>query len=164
MQELQILPYDQCFAAFGGFPDSDTKQNSGSTVRKYSITNAYSVSPCSTSTDIDCRSGWRFFFVWRISLIRASEVKRETAGGGGEGKREKTLTAFSPHPLPIFFSRFDFGSAFARLNLSHFTNLKRKHSEKELPATQATTDMTLNCESKRTHSADSPRERGELPY
>lgn len=33
MQELQILPCDQCFAAFGGFPDSDTKQNSGSTVR-----------------------------------------------------------------------------------------------------------------------------------
>ena len=102
MQELQILPYDQCFAAFGGFPDSDTKQNSGSTVRKYSITNAYSVSPCSTSTDIDCRSSWRFFLVW-ISLIRAGEVKRETAGGGGEGKREKTLTALSPHPLPIFF-------------------------------------------------------------
>ena len=49
MQELQILPYDQCFAAFGGFLDSDTKQNSGSTVRKYSITNA-----CITSTDIAC--------------------------------------------------------------------------------------------------------------
>ena len=103
MQELQILPYDQCFAAFGGFPDSDTKQNSGSTVRKYSITNAYSVSsPCSTSTDIDCRSSWRFFLVW-ISLIRAGEVKRETDGGGGQGKREKILTAFSPYPLTIVF-------------------------------------------------------------
>ena len=127
MQELQILPYDQCFAAFGGFPDSDTKQNSGSTVRKYSITNAYSVSsPCSTSTDIDCRSSWRFFLVW-ISLIRAGEVKRETDGGGGQGKREKILTAFSLTPSPSFFSRFDLGSAFERLYLSHFTNLKRKH-------------------------------------
>ena len=79
MQELQILPYDQCFAAFGGFPDSDTKQNSGSTVRKYSITNAYSVSsPCSTSTDIDCRSSWRFFFSVNFTY---------TGGRGKKGNR-----------------------------------------------------------------------------
>ena len=103
MQELQILPYDQCFAAFGGFPDSDTKQNSGSTVRKYSITNAYSVSPCSTSTDIDCRSGWRFFLVWRIFTYTGERGKKGNRWWRGRGEEKKTLTAFSPHPLPIFF-------------------------------------------------------------
>ena len=164
MQELQILPYDQCFAAFGGFPDSDTKQNSGSTVRKYSITNAYSVSPCSTSTDIDCRSGWRFFLVWRIFTYTGGRGKKGNRWWRGRGEERENPHCVLPSPSPSFFSRFDLGSAFARLYLSHFTNLKRKHTEKELPATQATTDMTLNCESKRTHSADSPRERGELPY
>ena len=130
MQELQILPYEQCFAAFGDFLDSDTKQNSGSTVRKYSITNAYSVSTCSTSTDIDCRSSSPFFLVW-ISLIRAGEVKRETDGGGGQGKREKILTVFSPYPLSIvFFFGFDLGSAFARLHLSLHEPQKKNTQKK----------------------------------
>ena len=160
MQELQILPYDQCSAAFGDFLDSDTKQNSGSTVRKYSITNAYSVSACSTSTEMTCRSSWRFFLVW-ISLIRAGEVKRETDGGGGQGKREKILTAFPPHPLPIVFSqvrsRFSFRAAASLTSCTSKENIQKKKP----PATQLTTVMTLNYESKRTHSADSPRERGE---
>ena len=82
-------------------------------------------------------------------------------GEGARVRERKSLLRSPLTPSPSFFSRFDLGSAFERLYLSHFTNLKRKHTEKKLPATQATTDMTLNCESKRTHSADSPRERGE---
>ena len=155
MQELQILPYDQCFAAFGDFLDSDTKQNRGSTVRKYSITNAYSVSPCSTSTDIDCRSSWRLFLVW-ISLIRAGEVKRKTDGEGGQGKREKILTAFSPYPLPIVFfffrvrSRFSFRSA---ASLTSWTSKEKTQKKNTSYAGYHWYDPQL-WKLKRTHSAD----------
>ena len=153
MQELQILPYDQCFAAFGGFLDSDTKQNSGSTVRKYSITNAYSVSTCSTSTDIDCRSSWPFFLVW-ISLIRAGEVKRETDGGGGQGKREKILTVFSPYPLSIVFFSGSISVQLSRGCISHFMNLKKKHTEKKSQLRRLPLIWLSTVKNKRTHSAD----------
>ena len=103
MQELQILPYDQCFAAFGGFPDSDTKQNSGSTVRKYSITNAYSVSPCSTSTDIDCRSGWRFFLVWRIFTYTGERGKKGNRWWRGRGEERENPHCVLPSPPPHLF-------------------------------------------------------------
>ena len=103
MQELQILPYDQCFAAFGGFLDSDTKQNSGSTVRKYSITNAYSVSPCSTSTDIDCRSGWRFFLVWRIFTYTGERGKKGNRWWRGRGEERESPHWVLPSPPPHLF-------------------------------------------------------------
>ena len=161
MQELQILPYDQCFAAFGGFPDSDTKQNSGSTVRKYSITNAYSVSPCSTSTDIDCRSSWRFFLVWRIFTYTGGRGKKGNRWWRGRGEERENPDCVVPSPPPhLFFP----GSILVQLSrgcISVTSRTSKENTEKKLPATQATTDMTLNCESKRTHPADSPRERGE---
>ena len=53
---------------------------------------------------------------------------------GARGIERKSLLRSPLTPSPSFFSRFDLGSA------------PQKTYRKKPPATQATTDMTLNCE------------------
>ena len=81
--------------------------------------------------------------------------------GEGARVRERKSSLRSPlTPSPSFFP----GSILVQLSsgcISVTSRTSKENTEKKLPATQPTTDMTLNCESKRTHSADSPRERGE---
>ena len=68
-------------------------------------------------------------------------------GKGARVRERKSLlrSPLTPSPSFFFFFGFDLGSAFARLHLLLHEPQRKKH-RKKTPATQATTDMTLNCE------------------